>query len=114
MAIARFEQISVNTLTFSIDEYGQGSTTITKWFDTRAKVMDVRNATQINKDDRIYTDLVRFVLNFSPNTQTISENQFAYSVTWRNQDWRINDVVESNDRMNVTLYCYRNAPEVSV
>ena len=52
--------------------------------------------------------------NSPKKSPTISENQSQYSVTWRGNDWRITDVIESNDRMNVTLLCYRNAPGVSV
>ena len=114
MAIARYENITVNNLTFSTDSYGEGNTAIAPWFATRARVQDVRNSTQITKDDRIYTDLVKFVLNYTPNTRRIVDYQNLYSITWRNQDWRITDVMESNDRMNVTLYAYRNDPVVSV
>jgi hypothetical protein len=114
MGITRYEQINVNNLTFTTDSSGQGVTVITQWFQTRARVMDVTNALQIGKDDRVYTDIVKFVLNYTPNTQTISENQSQYSVTWRGNDWRITDVIESNDRMNVTLLCYRNAPGAAV
>lgn len=114
MAIARYENIVINNLAFSTDSYGQGNSTITKWFDTRARVQDVRNSTQITKDDRIYTDLVKFVLNYTPNTKQIVDSQNLYSVTWRGQDWRITDVMESNDRMNVTLYAYRNDPVTTV
>ena len=114
MAIARFENITVNNLSFSTDSYGQGTTTIAPWFQTRAKVMDVTQAVGINKDDRVYQERVKFMLNFTPNTLTMSENQEGYSITWRSNDWRIDDVIESNDRMNITFYAYRNKPVASV
>ena len=114
MAIARYENISVNNLAFATDSYGQGNTTITKWFDTRARVMDVRNSVGIGKDDRVYSDLAKFVLNYTPNTKRIVDYQNLYSITWRNADWRITDVMESNDRMNVTIYAYRNDPVTTV
>jgi hypothetical protein len=54
------------------------------------------------------------MLNFTPNTLTMSENQEGYSITWRSNDWRIDDVIESNDRMNITFHAYRNKPVASV
>ena len=114
MAIARYENISVNNLAFATDSVGQGNSTITKWFDTRARVMDVRNSVGITKDDRVYSDLAKFVLNYTPNTKRIVDYQNLYSITWRNADWRITDVMESNDRMNVTIYAYRNDPVTTV
>ena len=114
MAIARYENLTVNNLGFSTDSFGQQSASQTVWFATRARVQDVRNSVQIGKDDRVYSDLVKFVLNYTPNTKEIVDNQNLYSITWRNADWRITDVMESNDRMNVTLYCYRNDPVTTV
>jgi hypothetical protein len=114
MAIARYEKLTVKNVTNSVDSYGQQTTTLTNWFDTVARVMDVRNSTQITKDDRIYTDLVRFVMNYTPNMKQIVDYQNLYSIFWRGNDYRITDVMESNDRMNVTLLCYRNDPNTSV
>ena len=42
--------------------------------------MDVRDAMQEAKDDRVYTRNVKFVLNYTPNTKTISDNQFGYAI----------------------------------
>jgi hypothetical protein len=114
MAIARYERLTVKNVTNSVDSFGQQTTTLTNWFDTVARVMDVRNSTQITKDDRIYTDLVKFVMNYTPNMKQIVDYQNLYSIFWRNNDYRITDVMESNDRMNVTLLCYRNDPNTSV
>jgi hypothetical protein len=114
MAIARYENIVVNNLTFSTDSLGQGVTTITKWFDTRARVQDIRNGLNITKDERVYTNLIKFVLNYTPNTKRIFDYQSLYSITWRSMDYRITDVIESNDRMNITIYGYLNDPVSSV
>jgi hypothetical protein len=114
MAITRYENIVVNNVTNSINTYGEQTTTITKWFDTRAKVSDVANSLRIAERYRVYTDLVNLNLNYTPNTKAIVDNQDLYSITWRGFDWRITDVRESNDRMNVTLLCYRNDPVVPV
>jgi hypothetical protein len=114
MAITRYENIVVNNVTNSINAYGEQTTTITKWFDTRAKVADVANSLRIAEKYRVYTDLVNLTLNYTPNTKAIVDNQDLYSITWRGFDWRITDVRESNDRMNVTILCYRNDPVVPV
>lgn len=114
MAIARYENITVNNLAFATNTVGEGQTTITPWFQTRARVLDVRNSVGINKDDRIYSDLVKFVLNYTPNTKLVVDQQNLFSITWRGNDWRITDVMESNDRMNVTIYAYRNDPVTTV
>jgi len=114
MAIARYENLSVKNVATTTDAYGQQVTTLTQWFDTRARVMDVRNSLQINKDDRVYSDLVKFVMNYTPWMKEIVDKQNLYSIFWRGNDYRITDVMESNDRMNVTLLCYRNDPNTSV
>jgi hypothetical protein len=114
MAITRYENIVVNNVTNSINVYGEQTTTITKWFDTRAKVSDVTNSLRIAEKYRVYTDLVNLNLNYTPNTKAMVDNQDLYSITWRGFDWRITDVRESNDRMNVTFLCYRNDPVVPV
>jgi hypothetical protein len=114
MAITRYENIVVNNVTNSVNTYGEQTTTITKWIDTRARVADVANSLRIAERYRVYTDLVNLTLNYTPNTKAIVDNQDLYSITWRGFDWRITDVRESNDRMNVTLLCYRNDPVVPV
>jgi hypothetical protein len=114
MAIARYENLTVQNVATTTDSYGQQVTSVTKWFDTRARVADVRNSLQINKDDRVYTDLVKFTMNYTPNMKRVVDSQNLYAIFWRNAEWRITDVMESNDRMNVTLFCYRNDPTVSV
>lgn len=114
MAITRYENIVVNNVTNGINTYGEQTTTITKWFDTRAKVSDVANSLRIAERYRVYTDLVNLTLNYTPNTKAMVDNQDLYSINWRGFDWRITDVRESNDRMNVTFLCYRNDPVVPV
>lgn len=110
MGIARYENIVVNNVTNGVNVYGEQTTTITKWFDTRARVGDVHNNLRIADRYRVYSDLVNLTLNYTPNTKEIVDNQNLYSITWRGLDWRITDVMESNDRMNVTFLCYRNDP----
>jgi hypothetical protein len=113
MAIARFENISVNNLTFAKSDFGEGETVSTKWFDTRARVADVANSVKIAEKYRLYQDLVNFTLNYTPNIKQIVDHQNLYSITWRGNDWRITDVREANDRMTVMLLCYRSDPSTS-
>lgn len=114
MAIARFENIRVNQLTFGASSFGEQSTTITKWFDTRARVHSVSNHVRISDKYRVYSDIVEFTLNYTPNTRTIVDSQNLYSINWKNFNWRIDSVRESDDRMTVKLLCVRNDPVVAV
>mgnify|MGYP006268458965 FL=1 len=114
MAIARFENVDVNTLAFGTDAYGEYTTTITKKFAGRPLVSDVRNSLAITERYRIYQDLIQMKFNYTPNMKDIVDNQDKYSITWRGKDWRITDCLESNDRMSVTLMCYRNDPTTKV
>ena len=114
MAIARFEQITVNNLTFGKSGFGEQETTQSKWFDTRARVTDVANSLKISDKYRLYQDLTNFTLNYTPNVKRIVDAQNLFSITWRGNDWRITDVREANDRMTVLLMCYRTDPKTSV
>ena len=114
MAIARFENVDVNNLTFGTDSYGEYTTTITKKFTGRPLVSDVRNSLAITERYRIYQDLIQMKFNYTPWMKDIVDNQDKYSITWRGNDWRITDCLESNDRMSVTLMCYRSDPTTKV
>ena len=114
MAIARYENCTVNNVTNGIDAYGEQTTTITEWFQTRARVADVANSLRISERYRVYSDLVNLTFNYTPNMKQIVDRQELYSITWRDNDWRITDCRESDDRMNITLLCYRNDPSVPV
>ena len=114
MAIKRYENLAVNNVVNGIDSFGQYTTTLTKWFDTRGLVADVSNSVRISERYRVYQDLVNITLNYTPNMKQIVDNQNLYSITWRGFDWRITDVRESNDRMRVTFVCYRNDPSTPV
>lgn len=112
--IARFENVAVNSLTFGKSDYGEQTTTQTKWFDTRARVADVANSVRISEKYRLYNDLVNLTFQYTPNMKKIVDSQHLYSLTWRGADWRITDARESNDRMNVTLMCFRSDPVTAV
>lgn len=114
MAIARFENITVNRLTFGASSFGEQSTTITKWFVTRARVHSVSNHVRISEKFRVYSDVVELTLNYTPNTKEIIDNQNLYSINWRNKDWRIDMAREADDRMTVNFMCVRNDPVVAV
>jgi hypothetical protein len=114
MAIKRYENVDVNDLTFGTNEYGEYTTTITKKFTTRPLVSDVKNSLAITERYRVYQDLIQFTMNYTPWMKDVVDNQNLYSITWRDKDWRITDVIEANDRMSVTLMCYRSDPVTKV
>lgn len=114
MAIARFENIAVNNLTFGVSAFGEQSTTQTKWFDTRARVSSVANSLKIADKYRLYQDLINFTLNYTPNTKLMVDRQDLYSITWRGNDWRIDNIREADDRMSVLILCYRSDPVTAV
>jgi hypothetical protein len=114
MGIKRYENLTINTVTNGVDEVGAYTTTITPWFATRGLIADVNNSLRISERYRVYQDLVNMTFNYTPNMKTIVDNQNLYSLNWRGQDWRITDARESNDRMRVTLLCYRNDPATRV
>ena len=114
MGIVRYEPVAINNVTNGIDTFGAYTTTITKWFDTRALVKDVANSLKINEKYREYSDLVNLQFNYTPNMRQVVDNQNLHSVTWRGNEWRITDVRETNDRMHIILLCYRADPSVPV
>lgn len=114
MGITRYENIVVNNVTNGVDDVGEYTTTITEWFKTRARVKDVHNSLKISEKYRVYSDLVNLTLNYTPWTRQIVDLQENYSITWRDNDWRITDCMESDDRMYITFLCYRNDPESPV
>lgn len=114
MPIVRYENLTVNRVTNGVNSVGEYTTNIAKWFETRGLVHDVSNSLRISERYRAYTDLVSITLNYTPNIKELVDNQDLYSITWRNRDWRITDVRESNDRQKATLICFRNDPVVPV
>lgn len=114
MGIVRYEPVAVNNVTNGVDDFGEYTTTITKWFDTRAVVSDVANNLKIADRYREYAELVNLRFNYTPNMRDVATTQEDFSITWRGNDWRITDARESNDRMHITLLCYRVEPGVPV
>lgn len=114
MAITRYENIAVNNVINSVNSVGEYTTSVEKWFDTRALVIETSNSLSISEKYRAYTKTIQFVINFTPNTKQVSMNEHLYSITWRNQDWRIDNAKETDDRQKVILFCYRNDPSVRV
>lgn len=114
MSIVRYENLTVNNVTNGVDSVGEYTTTIAPWFITRGLVHDVSNAMRISERYRAYTDLVSITLNYTPNIKQMVDDQNLYSITWRDREWRITDVRESNDRQKATFICFRNDPVVPV
>ena len=79
MAIARFEPVVINTVTNGISTVGTQTTTITPWFDSRARIKDVHNSVRISDRYRIYSDLVNLEFNYTPNMRTVVNLQQNYS-----------------------------------
>ena len=114
MAIERYENVEVDSLTFGVNDVGEYTTTSTVWFTTRARIKDVRNSLEIDAKYRVYQDLVNMTFNYPPNIKAIVDRQELYAVKWRGYEWRLTDVRESNDRMSVTFLAYRNDPSTRV
>lgn len=114
MGIARYENVTINDVTNGVNSFGEYTTTITPKFTSRPMVHDVANSLRIAERYRLYQDLVNLTFNYTPNIKDIVDNQDKYSITWRNNEWRVTDVRESNDRMKITLLCYRSDPETAV
>ena len=114
MGIKRYENLTIGNVVNGTDDFGQYTTTITPWFQTRGLVADVANSLRISERYRVYQELVNFTFNYTPNMRQIADDQDLYSVNWRDKDWRITDIRESNDRMSVTFMCYYNDPNSPV
>lgn len=112
--VKRYENVVINNVTNGVNAVGEYSTAINPWFETRGLVHDIANSLRISEKYRVYTDLLSITFNYTPNIRTIVDNQNLYSLTWRNKDWRISDVRESDDRQYATFMCYRNDPVVPV
>lgn len=114
MAIARFENININNLTFTKSAFGESTTVQTLWFATRARISSVANSLKIADKYRLYQDMTNFTVNYTPNMKAIVDNQNLYSITWRGKDWRIDNARETDDRMNIIFLCYRSDPVTAV
>ena len=110
MAITKFETVEVNDLSFTTSSYGETQTTKTLKFTSRPLISEVRANVATSEKFRIYSDLVQMKFNYTPYTRDIVDNDNLYSITYQNVDWRIADCSVSNDRMSVTLMCYRSDP----
>lgn len=114
MSIARYENIKINSLTFSTSAFGEQATTSTLWFETRATVSSVSNSVTILDKYRLYEDLINFTINYTPNSRLICDQQNVYSIEWRGNKWRIDSVKEADDKMTVKLLCYKASPITAV
>lgn len=112
--VKRYENVEIKNVANGISTLGEQTTTLTNWFTTRGLVHSVANSLRISERYRAYSDLVNFTFNYTPNMKAIVDNQDLYSMYWRNQDWRITECREHDDRQFVTFMCYRNDPVVPV
>lgn len=114
MTIKRYETVTVRNVANGINSFGEYTTTVTDWFQTRGLISDVNNNLRISERYRVYSDLVNITINYTPNSKTIANNQHDYSLFYNNKDYRIIDCRESNDRQKITFVCYRNDPTTPV
>lgn len=114
MSIARFEPVTIQAATRSVDVSGEASTVLNNLFMTQGRIRDVKNSLKLNELYRLYADYVNIQMNFTPLTLDIVENQENYALFWRERSWRIVDAVESDDRMDVTFLCYFAKPGIKV
>lgn len=112
--VKRYEEVQIYNLTFSTSAYGENVTTKTLKFSSKPEVKEVKNDLRITDKYRVYTGLINLIFNFTPYTRDMYDNQNLYSIIWRGNDWRIENAIESNDRMHVTFLCYRNDPVTKV
>jgi hypothetical protein len=112
--VTRYENVTINNVTNGVNTLGEYTTTVTPWYATRGLVHDIANSLRISERYRVYSDLLQITLNYTPNVKEIVDDQNLYSLTWRDREWRITDVRESNDRQSATFICYRADPEVPV
>lgn len=114
MSIARFEPVDIENIVTVTSPYGEQSTSTVLWYKTRALISSVANSLLIAEKYRVYSDLVFMTFNYNANTKKLCDNQELYAVKYRGKEWRIVEVRETNDRMKVTLLCYRNDPNTTV
>jgi hypothetical protein len=103
MGVLRDEPIVLNTLTQSSDVDGQWTTTPVVLFNGRAIIQDVKSDYQIVGDTRVYSDWAKFKVRKTPAWRDVSINNSNYAITFRKQNYKIIDVLESNDRGWITV-----------
>ena len=75
MAITRYENVDINNVTNGTDAVGEYTTTIAKWFTSRALIADVANSVRISERYRVYQDLVNLTFNYTPNIKDIVDKK---------------------------------------
>lgn len=114
MSIVRYENLTIKNVANTTSLIGEQTTTLTDWFTTRGIVHSVANSLRITDRYRVYSDLVQITVNYTPNMKTVVDDQDHYAIYWKNFDWRISEVRETDNRMKVILICYRNDPANAV
>lgn len=114
MGITRYENLTVKNVVNSTSSIGEQTTSLTNWFETRGLVHAIANSLRITDRYRVYSDVVQVTLNYTPNTRTIQASPHLYAIYWNGNDWRINEVRQTDDRMKVIFMCVRNDPTTAV
>lgn len=113
MAINQFVNVTVWKITRGVDDYGNNKQTLTDPIATGGYYGDNRNAINIETGERVYTDNMNIRMRYTPLVYRMMEHPSEYSLEFRGQQWRINDNIESRDRMSVEFICFRNDPKAA-
>ncbi|MFZ2736630.1 MAG: hypothetical protein WBI20_14875 [Burkholderiaceae bacterium] len=114
MGVTRTETLTINRLSAGLSAFGEQSTTETTWFETRARVSETSNSVKGSEKYRLYSKLMNFTLNYTPNMKQVVTRQDEYALSWAGKSWRIVETRETIDRMSVILLCARHDPQVAV
>ena len=112
--IAQWQAITVYPLTRGVDSRGNTTTTLGDAINTGAYYIDRATEINIDADKRTYQDEIFLRMRFTPLTKAMAIKTSGYTVDFRTQDYRIQDAVESPDRLWVTFRCYRVDPSISI
>ena len=112
--LKKFETVIANTVTRGSDANGDPTTTLTPFFTATAHIQDVSNSLELQDKYRLVGEYTHIILNYTPNTYSMADQQSGFAFTWRNKQWRILDGFESADRTTIDFLCFRADPSTRV
>lgn len=113
MTIRQYVNLTVWKITREVDDYGNNKQVLSDPVATGGYYGDNKNTINIESNERVYIDSISLRLRLTPMVYAMAMNPSGYSIEFRGEQWRVNDNVESGDRMSIEFTCYRNAPETS-
>lgn len=114
MGIAQLYPIEVAQITRGVDSRGTSVTTETNRIKCGAYYGDNRNTIGIEGEERVYMDTIELTMRYTPLVHNMVMTPSSWVIYFRGEQYRVNDSIESKDRMSVQFTCYRNMPEPSV